>query len=52
MKASERNTVRNLRYRFPKETEKYRDEELLRIYHQFSVSEDYGDNDSRFPTWL
>ena len=42
----------NLRYRWPEELKEVADEKLLEIYSEFSVSEDYGNNDEHFLEFL
>lgn len=44
--------VSNLRGRWPKECKRYTNAELVSMYDSFAISEDYGDNDAKFPEWL
>lgn len=41
----------NLRGRWP-ELETWDDDKLAELYEWFSESEDYGNNDHKFPTWF
>lgn len=44
--------VRNLRLRWRAELEPFSDEALVAAYEAFAISDDYGDNDERFPLWF
>lgn len=45
-------SVPNLRYRWKKELSKYSDNAVAACYEDFYFSEDYGNNDEKFPTWF
>lgn len=44
--------LHNLRYRWVKELERYSDEQVASAYEEFSMSEDYGNNDEKFLEWI
>lgn len=44
--------VPNLRYRWPEELRPYSDNQVAALYEQFSFSEDFGNNDEKFPEWF
>ena len=44
--------VANLRHRWPEELKNFSDQQIADVYHDFSVSDDYGDNDAKFPLWF
>jgi len=45
-------TVPNLRYRWEKELSEYSDMAIALCYKDFSFSDDYGNNDEKFPEWF
>jgi len=49
------NTIKyalpNLRDRWP-ELKQWDDNKLAELYENFSQSDEYGDNDARFPEWF
>lgn len=47
-KLANENLVRNLRLRWTQELSCYLDGELIRMYDDFAISEDYGNNDEKF----
>jgi len=54
---SERNrtikyAVPNLRHRWSKELEPYSDNAVAELYETFSMSDEFGDNDEKFPLWF
>lgn len=50
------NTIRyavpNLRYRWPSELAAFTDNQIAACFEDFGLSEDYGDNDAKFPEWF
>jgi hypothetical protein len=52
MRFGDQNIINNLRYRWPAECASLSDEELIELYNQFSMSDDHGNNDEKFPDWL
>lgn len=44
--------VPNLRDRWPAELKPYSDNKIAEVYEGFSLSDEYGDNDKRFPLWF
>jgi len=44
--------VPNLRRRWPKELEHLSDNDLAELYEHFSQSEDHGNNDAKFLSWV
>lgn len=46
------NIVANLRRRWPAQAEGFTDLQLAHLYSEFSLSEDCGENDEKFPEWL
>lgn len=44
--------VPNLRYRWPKELEKFTDNQIAGLYEDFSMSDEVGDNDAKLPLWF
>lgn len=50
------NTIRlivpNLRHRWPKELDKFSDTAIAKAYEDYSLSEDCGNNDEKFPEWF
>ena len=52
IKPWEEQVVRNLRAHFSERTSKFTDEELLAVYREFQLSEDFGNNDAKFGEWL
>lgn len=44
--------VPNLRYRWPKELEPFSDNQVAACYEDFGQSEDFGNNDEKFPLWF
>lgn len=46
------NVVANLRRRWAAECRMFNDLELAHVYSEFSISDDHGDNDAKFPEWL
>ena len=51
-KSADDQTLYNLRFRWKDATSHLGDEALRDLYADFSLSEDFGDNDERFPLWL
>jgi hypothetical protein len=50
---AELSIAANLRFTFQKYIpESMTDLELLELYDAFSMSEDFGNNDEKFPLWL
>jgi hypothetical protein len=52
IKEFELNIVRNLRHRWPDELTPFSDRAILDLYTDFAQSEDYGNNDEKFPEWF
>jgi hypothetical protein len=46
------NTIRNLRYRWPEELKPFTDGQIFRAYDDFARTEDFGNNDEKFPEWF
>jgi len=44
--------LHNLRQRWPEQLKHLSDDELVALYDDFSMSEDYGDNDAKFLGWI
>lgn len=44
--------IPNLRHRWPKELEAYSDDTVAGLYETFSLSDEYGNNDEKFPLWF
>lgn len=44
--------VPNLRFRWKDELAKFSDNQIAEAYEHFSQSEDYGNNDEKFPMWF
>lgn len=44
--------VPNLRVRWPNELEAFSDNAVAALYEDFAISEDFGDNDEKFPEWF
>ena len=44
--------VPNLRHRWPKDLATFSDNELAETYENFSLSDEFGDNDAKFPRWF
>lgn len=44
--------VPNLRHRWPLELKPYSDKAIAAAYEDFSLSDDFGDNDVKFPEWF
>ncbi len=55
MNKTRMNTIKyalpNIRRRWP-ELDKYSDNEVAELYENFSLSEDFGNNDEKFPEWF
>lgn len=51
LSSTDRNIIDNLRFRWP-ELRDVSARELLRVYRDFSISEDFGNNDEKFPSWF
>jgi len=47
-----RYIVPNLRSRWAKELEPYTDNAIAELYENFSMSDEYGNNDEKFPEWF
>jgi hypothetical protein len=47
-----RYIVPNLRHRWPEELKPYTDNQVAACYENFSLSDDYGNNDNKFPQWF
>jgi hypothetical protein len=52
MRHPNENTIKNLRFRWKEELSKYSDKVVAALYEDFSMSEDYGNNDEKFPLWF
>lgn len=52
MNIGDQQSVSNIRGRWPDLAKKYTDEQLAKLYYEFSMSEEHGDNDAKFPDWL
>lgn len=54
--ARRKNTIKyvvpNLRQRWHKELELFTDNAIAAAYEDFSLSDDFGDNDVKFPEWF
>lgn len=50
--ATIRLIVPNLRGRWPDELAKFSDTAIALAYEDFSMSDDHGDNDAKFPDWF
>ena len=46
------NLTYNLRYRWKEELAPYDDCTLYFLYNDFALSEDFGNNDEKFPNWF
>jgi hypothetical protein len=44
--------VPNLRNRWPEELKPYTDNQIASVYENFSLSDEYGNNDEKFPEWF
>lgn len=44
--------VPNLRARWPVELGKHTDNQVAGLYEDFSLSDEYGNNDEKFPLWF
>lgn len=44
--------VANLRQQFPEETKDATDTEIYTAYEAFSQSDEFGNNNEKFPEWL
>lgn len=44
--------VPNLRHRWPGELKPYTDNQVAGLYEDFSMSDEFGDNDEKFPLWF
>lgn len=44
--------VPNLRHRWPGELAPYTNNQVAGLYEDFSLSEDFGNNDEKFPLWF
>lgn len=44
--------VPNLRRRWPGELKPYTDHQVAGLYEDFSMSDEFGDNDEKFPLWF
>ena len=44
--------VSNLRHRWPEALAAWSDSALYRLYDDFSVSDDFGDDDAKLPEWF
>ena len=44
--------VPNLRQRWSKELEPYTDDAIAALYEDYSLSDEYGNNDEKFPLWF
>lgn len=47
-----RYVVPNLRYRWPGELKPFTDHQVAGLYEDFSGSDEYGNNDEKFPLWF
>lgn len=47
-----RYIVPNLRHRWPKELSVFSDTAIAMAYEDFSISDDFGNNDEKFPEWF
>lgn len=46
------NIVPNLRARWPGELAPYSNHQVAGLYEDFSMSDEFGDNDEKFPLWF
>ena len=44
--------VSNLRHRWNKELDPYADVTIYALYDDFSLSDEFGNNDEKFPDWF
>lgn len=44
--------VPNLRHKWPNELKNYSDKAIALCYDDFSYSDDFGNNDEKFPQWF
>jgi hypothetical protein len=44
--------VPNLRHRWPNELGAFSDDAIAALYEDFSLSDDAGNNDEKFPEWF
>lgn len=51
-KDGDQYVVQKIRQRWPKLCIPFMDKQLAELYDNFSMSEDYGNNDEKFPQWL
>jgi hypothetical protein len=51
-KTSDKNIVENIRFRWPELASSFTDLQLAHLYSEFSISEDFGNNDEKFHEWL
>lgn len=47
-----RYTLPNLRFRWKDELAPFSDNAIARAYEEFEQSEDFGNNDEKFPEWF
>jgi len=47
-----KSIVPNLRNRWKDELEPFTDNAIASLYEDFSMSDDHGNNDEKFPTWF
>ena len=48
---ADKQLVYNLRFRWT-QVSVYTDEELVKIYDDFALSDQFGNNDENFPKWI
>lgn len=44
--------VPNLRHKWKEELSPYTDNQVATVYENFSLSDDFGNNDEKFPEWF
>jgi hypothetical protein len=47
-----KHIVPNLRHRWPDELKRFSDTAIALVYQDFSLSDEFGENDKRFPEWF
>jgi len=47
-----KGVVYNVRHRWPDDTKQYSDLAIACMYDDFSFSDDFGNNDEKFPSWF
>jgi hypothetical protein len=51
-KMADEALIRNLRQRWPEELQSFSDKALIKCYNDFALSDEWGNNDEKFPEWF